>query len=188
MRRLTLLLALVVLVTACGPPDPWRMWWGTASTGLPWEPKELFWSKDACEAARRGLPDSVKNTYATVCVPMGLTPKDIDRNGSTRGRRAGEMQRLSLLLVLTLPPAQALAECAWVAWEKHIVGAERTPPPLVEWNVLGAYEDRQRCGRFIELYAAGVAEELKKKYGETVEITLDKGSVYSKNVVSGATR
>ena len=82
MRRLILLLALVLLVTACSPSDPWRMWWGKAYAGtdLPWEPKELFPSRAACEAARRKLPEWVKKSYATVCVPEGLTPKDIGRD------------------------------------------------------------------------------------------------------------
>jgi len=76
---LTLLLTLVLFVAGCSPSDPHRMWRGVAYTDTPWEPGELYRSKDACEAAQRGLSESVQKTYATVCVPVGLTPKDIGR-------------------------------------------------------------------------------------------------------------
>lgn len=61
-------------------PDPHRLWRGIAyRTDLPWEPAKLYPSKVACEDARHELLDWEKSTYSTVCVPVGLTPKDIGR-------------------------------------------------------------------------------------------------------------
>lgn len=78
MRRLILLLALVLLVTACSPSDQWRMWrFEGPGDYATWDPKELYSSKSACEAARSGLPKWHQEDYATLCVPQGLTPKDI---------------------------------------------------------------------------------------------------------------
>jgi len=80
MRRLILLLALVLIVTACSPPEQWRMWRAGTAKGSTWEAKDLYWTKAGCEAARRALPDLHKKEYATACVPEGLTPKDIGRD------------------------------------------------------------------------------------------------------------
>ena len=81
-RRLTLialtLLLSFIAVTACSPPEQSRLWQAGPAEGSQWEAKDLYGTKAACEAARRGLEPTLLAGARTACVPEGLRPEDID--------------------------------------------------------------------------------------------------------------
>ncbi len=77
MRRLILLLALVLIVTACGLQEPSRMWQAGTAKGSEWQERDLYLTKAECEAARRGLVPTLVAGTRTACVREGLSPEEI---------------------------------------------------------------------------------------------------------------
>lgn len=53
------------------------------------------------------------------------------------------MKRLTLLLVLMLLPAQALAECAWVLYVKYFIA--QNPPVQTPYEIDSAYPTHREC-------------------------------------------
>ncbi len=64
-------------------------------------------------------------------------------------RQAGVVARVVIALVVILP-AQVLAECAWVLWEKFEAVTQRPLHVAQSWSVLSAYESKADCEQALQ--------------------------------------
>lgn len=72
-----LLLSILIAVTACSPPERYRLWQTGAAEDSQWEERDLYSTKAQCEAARRGLVPILVAGSRTACVREGRRPEDI---------------------------------------------------------------------------------------------------------------